>query len=240
MVSLGCEKYLRLIFQALKGIAVNDPIAIALKIRAEFARRFRARPTFRLARFFRIRRKKPRFRFKRLFLDRYRRSRHRISSPNPFKRAFYDPIYIYIRRGGLNSFFFGRKTAKFFYFQKFSEFRNARERRRASERRQKSKNGGGKYAGSPEKYCGRIYRKTQDKLTKKAERILAKKRRIKRGADILSAPRFSFSFQANFLPIRTPMTDAIMSPRVQPLESPRQWSPGIFVLKSVSILILLL
>ena len=29
-------------------------------------------------------------------------------------------------------------------------------------------------------------------------------------------------YSANFLPIRTPITDAIIRPRVQPLESPRQ------------------
>ena len=40
-------------------------------------------------------------------------------------------------------------------------------------------------------------------------------------------------------PMRTPMMDAIMSPLVQPLESPRQWSDLMFVLNSVSILILL-
>ena len=41
-------------------------------------------------------------------------------------------------------------------------------------------------------------------------------------------------------PMRTPMADAIMSPRVQPLESPRQCSPSMEVLKSVSILTRLL
>ncbi len=36
-------------------------------------------------------------------------------------------------------------------------------------------------------------------------------------------------------PIRVPMTEAIMRPRVQPELSPRQWSPWRLVLKSVSI-----
>lgn len=148
-------------------------------------------------------------------------------------------IYIFDAEGSI-PFFSGEKPRNFFIFKNFPNFETRENGGVLRKGRQKAKKRRGKYAGSPEKYCGRIYRKTQDKLTKKAERILAKKRRIKRGADILSAPRFSFSFQANFLPIRTPMTDAIMSPRVQPLESPRQWSPGIFVLKSVSILILLL
>ena len=36
-------------------------------------------------------------------------------------------------------------------------------------------------------------------------------------------------------PMSTPITEAIIRPRVQPLESPRQWSPFTLVLKSVSI-----
>ena len=38
-------------------------------------------------------------------------------------------------------------------------------------------------------------------------------------------------------PIMTPITEAIINPRVQPLESPRQCRPYTLVLKSVSILI---
>ena len=44
------------------------------------------------------------------------------------------------------------------------------------------------------------------------------------------------SFSISFLPIKTPITDAIISPLVQPLESPRQCRPRILVFKSVSIL----
>ena len=44
----------------------------------------------------------------------------------------------------------------------------------------------------------------------------------------------------SFLPIRTPMTDAIIRPRVHPEESPRQCRPSTLLLKSVSILTLLL
>ena len=40
---------------------------------------------------------------------------------------------------------------------------------------------------------------------------------------------------AIFRPMRVPMTEAIISPRVQPELSPRQWSPWRLVLKSVSI-----
>ena len=40
----------------------------------------------------------------------------------------------------------------------------------------------------------------------------------------------------SFLPIRTPMTDAIIRPRVHPEESPRQYRPTMDVRKSVSIL----
>ena len=37
------------------------------------------------------------------------------------------------------------------------------------------------------------------------------------------------------LPIRTPMTEAIMRPRVHSLESPRQWRPGREVSRFSSI-----
>ena len=40
---------------------------------------------------------------------------------------------------------------------------------------------------------------------------------------------------AIFRPMRVPMTEAIISPRVQPELSPRQWRPWRLVLKSVSI-----
>ena len=40
-------------------------------------------------------------------------------------------------------------------------------------------------------------------------------------------------------PINTPITDAIISPRVHPLESPRQWSPLMLVLRFSSIFTLL-
>lgn len=38
--------------------------------------------------------------------------------------------------------------------------------------------------------------------------------------------------QINLRPIRTPMIDAIIKPRVHPLESPKQCSPFTLVLKS--------
>ena len=44
---------------------------------------------------------------------------------------------------------------------------------------------------------------------------------------------------ASSRPMRTPMAEAIMRPRVQPEESPRAWRPGTLVLKLVSILTLL-
>ena len=40
---------------------------------------------------------------------------------------------------------------------------------------------------------------------------------------------------AMFLPMSTPMTEAIIRPLVQPLESPRQWSPLTLVSKLSSI-----
>ena len=46
---------------------------------------------------------------------------------------------------------------------------------------------------------------------------------------------FRKKYHTSFRPMRTPMTEAIISPRVQPLESPRQCSPAMEVLKSVSI-----
>ena len=46
--------------------------------------------------------------------------------------------------------------------------------------------------------------------------------------------------EAIFRPIKTPMAEAIIKPRVQPLESPRQCRPFMFVLKSMSILTRLL
>ena len=48
-------------------------------------------------------------------------------------------------------------------------------------------------------------------------------------------PCFSISLR----PISTPITDAIIRPRVQPEESPRQCRPAMFVSRSVSILTLL-
>ena len=48
-----------------------------------------------------------------------------------------------------------------------------------------------------------------------------------------SGPRHSAAMRR---PIRTPIALAIISPRVQPLESPRQCSPRMEVLKSASIL----
>ena len=42
-------------------------------------------------------------------------------------------------------------------------------------------------------------------------------------------------YYANILPISTPITDAIIKPRVQPELSPRQYSPLILVLKFSSI-----
>ena len=48
-------------------------------------------------------------------------------------------------------------------------------------------------------------------------------------------PCFSISLR----PISTPITDAIIKPRVQPEESPRQCRPAMFVSRSVSILTLL-
>ncbi len=46
-----------------------------------------------------------------------------------------------------------------------------------------------------------------------------------------------FSYlSAMLLPMSTPMTDAIIRPLVQPLESPRQWRPLTFVSKFSSIL----
>ena len=47
-------------------------------------------------------------------------------------------------------------------------------------------------------------------------------------------------YSASFLPMMTPIAEAIIRPLVQPLESPRQWSPFTLVLKSVSIFTLLL
>ena len=46
-------------------------------------------------------------------------------------------------------------------------------------------------------------------------------------------------FSSSLRPIRTPMTEAIIRPRVQPEESPRQCRPVMFVSRSVSILTLL-
>ena len=46
-------------------------------------------------------------------------------------------------------------------------------------------------------------------------------------------------FSSSLRPISTPITDAIINPRVQPEESPRQCRPAIFVSRSVSILTLL-
>lgn len=43
-----------------------------------------------------------------------------------------------------------------------------------------------------------------------------------RAAHVIVATREWLFVYTSFLPIRTPMTDAIISPRVQPLESPRQ------------------
>lgn len=51
---------------------------------------------------------------------------------------------------------------------------------------------------------------------------------------------FSLSNSPNFLPMKTPITEAIISPLVQPLESPRQYRPFTFVSKSVVIFTLLL
>ena len=48
-------------------------------------------------------------------------------------------------------------------------------------------------------------------------------------------PCFSISLR----PISTPITDAIIRPRVQPEESPKQCRPAMFVSRSVSILTLL-
>lgn len=47
---------------------------------------------------------------------------------------------------------------------------------------------------------------------------------------------YSLYLSAMLLPMSTPMTDAIIRPLVQPLESPRQWRPLTFVSKFSSIL----
>ena len=44
-----------------------------------------------------------------------------------------------------------------------------------------------------------------------------------------------YAFSASFLPISTPMAEAIISPRVQPEESPRQCRPRTLVFSSSSI-----
>jgi hypothetical protein len=40
MIPFGCEKNLRLIFQAAEGLAVQDPVTIPLEHRADIALRF--------------------------------------------------------------------------------------------------------------------------------------------------------------------------------------------------------
>ncbi len=58
------------------------------------------------------------------------------------------------------------------------------------------------------------------------------------GRGRFAAPAFTHSFlpYAIFLPMSTPMTEAIMSPRVQPDESPRQNRFWMLVLRFSSIL----
>ena len=73
-------------------------------------------------------------------------------------------------------------------------------------------------------------------------RLLGKKTRRRK---FFSASCYNFKFYAccsssiMVLPMRTPITDAIIRPLVQPLESPKQWRPFTLVLNFSSILTLL-
>ena len=82
VIPLGRKKYLRFVFQAFEGVAVDETVAVALKIRTEFARRFLSRAAFRLVRLLGLGRKKTRFYLIGLLLDRDRRGliRHFVSS----------------------------------------------------------------------------------------------------------------------------------------------------------------
>ncbi len=77
-----------------------------------------------------------------------------------------------------------------------------------------------------------LYKCSVDYLLGVSDKRLKKVRPAVCGADIILS-------YASSRPMRTPMAEAIMRPRVQPEESPRAWRPGTLVLKLVSILTLL-
>jgi len=70
---------------------------------------------------------------------------------------------------------------------------------------------------APPARCFRYYSQDADKKRQAKVMVPAVRNSVNRDIEF-----YAFSSSTSNLPIKTPMADAIMSPRVQPLESPKQ------------------